>query len=158
MSGSNTICTATVLLETGMVAITEPVTELSLEAPAGLIRLRCDCVNGKVTGVTFINQPAFAYHLGSTIEVAGLGTLTVDIAWGGMAYVIADAGKIGFVLSPDEGRDLCVQGQLIKQAAAEQLEAVHPAYPEYPGITQAEFADTARYAGSPASRRRTPMI
>jgi len=87
MSGSNTICTATVLLETGMVPMTEPVTELVLEAPAGLIRLRCECRDGKVTGVRFTNQPAFAYHLDAKIEVEGLGTVTGDVAWGGMAYV-----------------------------------------------------------------------
>lgn len=140
MSGSNTICTATVLLETGMVPMVEPVTELVLEAPAGLIRLRCQCSDGKVTGVRFTNQPAFAYHLDAHVEVPGLGTLTVDVAWGGMAYVIVDAAGLGFSLTPDEGRDLCVQGQAIKQAAAEQLSAVHPDNPLFAGITQTEFA------------------
>src|SRR3954464_10317794 len=59
MSGSNTICVTTALLETGIVAMTEPVTELTLEAPAGLIRVRADCADGKVTQVTFRNVPAF---------------------------------------------------------------------------------------------------
>src|SRR5579859_2213069 len=139
MSGSNTICTATVLLETGMLPMTEPVTELALEAPAGLIRLRCECQDGKVTGVRFTNQPAFAYHLDAKIEVAGLGAITVDVAWGGMAYVIASDRSLGFSLTPDEGRDLCVQGQAIKQAAAEQLAVVHPENPQFAGITQTEF-------------------
>jgi proline racemase len=144
MSGSNTICTATVLLETGILPMTEPITELVLEAPAGLIRLRCECRDGKVTGVRFTNQPAFAYHLDAKIEVAGLGTVTVDVAWGGMAYAIVSAQALGFSLAPDEGRDLCVQGQLIKQAAAQQLTAVHPENPSFPGITQAEFAGPLR--------------
>lgn len=117
MSGSNTITTATVLLETGMVPMVEPVTELVLEAPAGLIRLRCTCQDGKVTGVTFTNQPAFVYHLDAKIEVEGLGTVTVDVAWGGMAYVLVDAGSIGFRLTPDEGRELCDVGQQLKRAA-----------------------------------------
>ncbi len=140
MSGSNTICTATVLLETGMVPMTEPVTDLVLEAPAGLIRLRCECRDGKVTGVRFTNQPAFAYHLDAKIEVEGIGTVTGDVAWGGMAYVIVDAQVLGFSLTPDEGRDLCEQGQLIKEAAAEQVSAVHPENPSFAGITQTEFA------------------
>jgi proline racemase len=144
MSGSNTICAATVLLETGMVPMSEPVTELVLEAPAGLIRLRCECQDGKVTGVRFTNQPAFAYHLNAKIEVQGLGTVTVDVAWGGMAYAIVSAQSLGFSLTPDEGRDLCVQGQLIKHAAAEQLTAVHPENPSFPGITQTEFAGPVR--------------
>lgn len=139
MSGSNTICVATVLLETGMIPMTEPVTHLVLESPAGLIRLRCECSGGKVTSVRFTNQPAFAYHLDATIDVPGLGALTVDVAWGGMAYVLVDAASLGFQLVPREARDLCVLGQRIKQAAAAQLEAVHPENPGFAGITQTEF-------------------
>jgi proline racemase len=120
MSGSNTICVATALLETGMVPMTEPVTEFTLEAPAGLIHLRCECRDGKVTKVRFTNQPAFAYHLSAPIEVEGRGTLSVDVAWGGMAYVLVDAASLGFGLTPDEGRDLCLVGQEVKRAGAEQ--------------------------------------
>ncbi|HVD89164.1 MAG TPA: proline racemase family protein, partial [Jatrophihabitantaceae bacterium] len=126
MSGSNTICVGTVVLETGLVPMVEPVTELVLESPAGLIRLTCTCRDGKVTSVRFRNQPALAYHLGAAVEVAGLGTLPVDVAWGGMAYVLVDAPSLGFQLAPDEARDLCVVGQRIKQAAAAQLPVVHP--------------------------------
>jgi len=139
MSGSNTICVATVLLETGMLPMAEPVTDLVLESPAGLIRLHCECRDGKVTSVRFVNQPAFAYHLDATIEVPGLGPLTVDVAWGGMAYVLVDAASAGFRLTPDEGRDLCLAGQRIKQAAAAQLPAVHPENPDFAGITMTEF-------------------
>src|SRR3954470_4111010 len=80
MSGSNTMCVVTVLLETGMLPMTEPVTELTLEAPAGLIRVRADCRDGKVTAVTFRNVPAFATHLDAPVEVPTLGTVSVDIA------------------------------------------------------------------------------
>lgn len=139
MSGSNTICTATVLLETGMLPMHEPVTELALESPAGLIRLECTCEDGKVTRVRFTNQPAFVYHLAAPIEVPGFGTLAVDVAWGGMAYVLADAADLGFSLTPDEGRDLCTVGETLKAAAREQLQAVHPEHPEFPGITQTQF-------------------
>ena len=139
MSGSNTICVATVLLETGMVPMSEPVTKLVLESPAGLISLECQCRDGKVTSVRFVNQPAFVYHLDARIDVPGLGAVTVDVAWGGMAYVLVDAASVGFDLVPAEARELSVMGQRIKAAAAEQLEAVHPVHPEYPGITQTEF-------------------
>ena len=139
MSGSNTICVATVLLETGMIPMQEPATDLVLESPAGLIRLHCACQDGKVTSVRFVNQPALAYHLGAKIEVPGLGTLQVDVAWGGMAYVLVDAASAGFRLTPDEARDLCVAGQRIKHAAAAQLPAVHPENPDFAGITQTEF-------------------
>ncbi|MBP5910550.1 hypothetical protein F3K40_41910 [Streptomyces sp. LBUM 1478] len=158
MSGSNTICTATVLLETGMLPMREPYTDVVLESPAGLIRLRCACKDGKVTGVRFTNQPAFVYHLDAKVEVPGLGTLTVDVAWGGMAYVIADAPSLGFGLTPDEGRDLCVTGQKIKEAAAEQLPAVHPEHPEYAGITQTEFAGPLRHEDDVLTSRNAVVV
>ncbi|RRR86071.1 proline racemase family protein [Streptomyces sp. RP5T] len=158
MSGSNTICTATVLLETGMLPMSEPYTDVVLESPAGLIRLRCECKDGKVTGVRFTNQPAFVYHLDAKVEVPDLGTLTVDVAWGGMAYVLADAPALGFGLTPDEGRDLCVTGQKIKEAAAEQLSAVHPENPEYAGITQTEFAGPLRREDGVLTSRNAVVV
>src|SRR5215217_2162367 len=82
MSGSNTICVATVLLETGILPMAEPVTELTLEAPAGLIKVRAECRDGKVTQVTFRNVPAFAIHLNVTVAVPQLGSVVVDVAWG----------------------------------------------------------------------------
>ncbi len=139
MSGSNTICVATALLETGMIPMTEPVTEVVLEAPAGLIHIRCTCRDGKVTSVEFVNQPAFAYRLDVPLELDGFPTLTVDVAWGGMAYVLAQAEELGFALKPDEARELCEVGQRLKAAAAEQIPVVHPTNPEFAGITQTEF-------------------
>jgi len=135
MSGTNTICVATALLETGMLPMTEPVTEIALEAPAGLIRIRATCAGGKVTGITFRNVPAFATHLDAPVEVPQLGTVIVDVAYGGMFYVIADAEALGFRLVPDEGRDITRVTEMIKAAAAEQLPAVHPEQPGFTGIT-----------------------
>jgi len=143
MSGSNTICTVTVLLETGMVPMVEPVTELVLEAPAGLIRVRADCRDGKVTGVTFRNVPAFATHLDEPVEVPQLGTAIVDVAYGGMFYVIADAEKLGFRLTPDEGRDIVRVTEMIKAAAREQLPVVHPEQPGFAGITIGQLSGPA---------------
>src|SRR5438477_599377 len=84
MSGSNTICVTTVLLETGMLPMREPVTELVLEAPAGLIRVTAECANGKVRSVGFRNVPSFVTQLDAKLEVPTLGTVTVDVAYGGM--------------------------------------------------------------------------
>ena len=140
MSGSNTICVTTALLETGILPMREPVTELTLEAPAGLIRVRADCRDGKVTGVTFENVPAFAVHLDAPLEVPGLGTLAVDVAWGGMFYVIAEAADVGLRLTPDEGRDIVRLGEMVKLAAQEQLPAAHPDNPLVAGVTIAQFS------------------
>ena len=144
MSGSNTICVATVLLETGILKMVEPVTELVLEAPAGLIRLRCDCADGKVRRVRFTNRPAFVHHLQRPIEVAGIGTLTVDVAYGGMTYVLAEAVALGFALEPAEARDICEIGQRIKAAADAQLPAVHPENANIAGITMTEITGPLR--------------
>src|SRR3954463_15618208 len=100
MSGTNTMCVGPALLETGMLPMVEPVTELTLEAPAGLIRVRADCAGGKVKRVTFRNVPAFAAYLDKPIEVPHLGTVNVDVAYGGMFYVIADAARFGLRLTP----------------------------------------------------------
>jgi proline racemase len=153
MSGSNTMCVATVLLETGMCEMTEPVTELTLESGAGLIHLRCECRDGKVTSVSFLNQPAFPYHLDAQIELEGHGTVTVDVAWGGMCYVFADAAEFGFALTEDEARDLSALGQRVKAAAAEQLEAVHPVEPRFAGITQTQLVGPLRTEGGVLTSR-----
>src|SRR3990172_7530303 len=143
MSGTNTICVATVLLETGMVPMQEPVTELTLEAPAGLIRVRAECANGKVNSVTFQNVPAFAAYLDRKIEVPHLGAVTVDVAYGGMFYVIAEAAPFGLRLTPDEGRDIVRISEMIKAAAQEQLPVVHPEQPGFAGVTIAELSGPA---------------
>ena len=143
MSGTNTICTATVLLETGMIPMIEPVTELVLEAPAGLIRLRCECREGKVTSVTFRNVPAFATHLDTPVDVPTLGTVIVDVGYGGMFYVIAEAEQFGLRLTPDEGRDITRITELIKAAANEQLPVVHPEQPAFAGITIGQLSGPA---------------
>ena len=143
MSGTNTICVVTALLETGLLPMIEPVTELTLEAPAGLIRVRADCADGKVTGVTFRNVPVFATHLDAVVEVPHLGTVTVDVAYGGMFYVIAPAAAFGLGLTPDEGADIVRITEMIKAAAAEQLPVVHPEQPGFSGITIGQLSGSA---------------
>jgi proline racemase len=139
MSGSNTMCVATVLLETGMLPMAEPVTELVLESPAGLIRVRCECRDGKVLRARLFNQPAFVYRRQVDIDVPAIGRLVVDVAYGGMTYVLVDATEVGFELHPDEARSLCEVGQRVKTAAAQQLQVEHPLNPDIPGITQTAF-------------------
>jgi proline racemase len=143
MSGTNTMCVVTVLLETGMLPMTEPVTELALETPAGLIRVRADCADGKVRAVTFRNVPSFATHLDTPVEVPQLGTVTVDVSYGGMFYVIAEAAPFGLALTPDEGRDIVRISEMIKAAANEQLPVVHPEQPGFAGITIAQLTGPA---------------
>jgi proline racemase len=155
MSGSNTICVTTVLLETGMLPMREPVTELVLEAPAGLVGVRAECANGKVRSVTFRNVPAFATHLGVPIEVPRLGTVSVDLAYGGMFYVIADAPSLGLRLTPDEGREIVRLGEMIKAAAREQLSVQHP---DNPAISSLSTAQLSGPAHSPDADLRNAVV
>jgi proline racemase len=143
MSGTNTICVATVLLETGMLPMQEPVTDLVLESPAGLIPVRAEVAGGKVTLVTFTNVPAFAVHLDAEIDVPTLGKVTVDIAYGGMFYVIAEARQLGLHLTPNEGREIVRLSEMIKAAAREQLPVVHPENPEIAGVTISQLSAPA---------------
>ncbi|CAN5770758.1 proline racemase family protein [soil metagenome] len=156
MSGSNTICTATVLLETGILPMREPVTEFTLEAPAGLVKVHAACQNGKVTGVTFENVPAFAAHLDARIEVSSLGTLTVDVAYGGMWYVLCDAEQVGLSIIPDKGAEIVRIGEMIKAAAREQLPVVHPENPAISGVSVLVFSGAPAMPG--ASMKNTVVI
>ena len=150
MSGSNTICVTTVLLETGILPMHEPETHLTLEAPAGLIDVVATCQNGKVTGVTFQNRPAFAVHLDTEIDVPTLGKVTVDVAYGGMWYVIVDAAQVGLDIVPAQGAEIVRNGELIKAAAREQLPVVHPENPDIAGISILEFTAPPTLPGADA--------
>ena len=140
MSGSNTICVTTVLLETGMVEMREPETTLRLEAPAGAVDVTARCANGKCESVELTNVPCFADRLDAALEVEGLGTLTVDVAFGGMWYAIADAAELGFALEPSEAADLSRAGERIRIAAREQLPCTHPENPEIAGVSIVQIA------------------
>jgi trans-L-3-hydroxyproline dehydratase len=141
MSGSNTICVATVLLETGMVEMHEPETTLRLEAPAGVVEVRATCKDGKCESVELTNVPCFAAHLGASLDVEGIGTITVDVAFGGMWYAIADAHELGFTLEPSEARELCEAGELIRLAARAQLPCVHPENEQIAGVSIVQIAE-----------------
>jgi proline racemase len=148
MSGSNTICVATVLLETGMVAMREPETTLRLEAPAGVVEVHATCRDGKCESVELTNVPCFADRLDAELEIDGLGTIAVDVAFGGMWYAIADAHTLGFELVPTEARDLSRVGEQIRVAAREQLPCVHPENPEIAGVSIVEIAELWRGVGA----------
>jgi len=144
MSGTNTICTVTVLLETGMLPMHEPVTHLTLEAPGGLIQVEAQCRDGKVQSVSFKNLPSFVLHRDAMIEVEGQGSLRVDVAYGGMLYVLADAADCGFAITSDEAADLSSVGENVKRAAAEQLPSVHPENPQIHTVNQTLWAGPLR--------------
>ncbi len=140
MSGSNAICVATVLLDTGMAAMQEPVTEMVLEAPGGLVRVRAECRDGKAERIFLRNLPSFARILDAPLELEDGRTLIVDTAFGGDSFVVADAAALGFALEADEARDLAEIGMAIVDAANAQLGFEHPALPDWRHISFCLFA------------------
>jgi len=142
MSGSNSICVATVLLDGGILPMSEPQTRLTLEAPGGIVEVVADCRAGKAERVTVVNVPSFAERLDARLEVEGLGALTVDIAYGGDSFVIVDAEALGFRISPDEARDLAEAGMKIVAAANAQLGFSHPENAGWDHVSFCQFAGT----------------
>jgi trans-L-3-hydroxyproline dehydratase len=131
MSGSNCICVATVLLDTGIIPMLEPVTRFKLQAPAGLVEIIAHCQGGKAARITLKNVASFADRLQAPLEIAGHGTILVDTAYGGDSFVLADAKALGFAMLPDEARDIAVMGRKIAAAANQQLTFTHPALPDW---------------------------
>lgn len=125
MSGSNCMCVTTVLIETGMLAMQEPETRLRLQAPGGLIDVIAECRDGKVERVRLKNVPSFVAQRDVMLEVAGLGTLRVDTAFGGDSFVMVEADDLDFAIRPDEGDAIRALGRAITDAANEQLGFEH---------------------------------
>jgi proline racemase len=140
MSGSNTICTVTVLLETGMLPMREPITHLTLDTPAGPVPVEARCRDGKVERVQFTNVPCFVVGLDVPVDIEGLGRITVDVAYGGAFFAIVDAPALGLAVEPSAARELVVLGNRLLAAVAKTLTPRHPANAEIQGVTFTEFA------------------
>ena len=140
MSGSNSICVSTVILNKGMVPMQEPITEFILEAPGGLVPIKAYCENGKANSIEIHNVASFADKIDVSLEVEGVGTLRVDTAYGGDSFVLVDAKKLGFDITPDEAKDLARVGSKITAAANQQLGFTHPENKDWNHISFCEFA------------------
>ena len=158
MSGSNSICVATVLLDTGIVPMREPETRFWLEAPGGLIEVVAQCQDGKAQSVRVTNHPSFVGQLDAVIEVEGLGTLTVDTAYGGDTFALVDAHSLGFALTPDEAQDLAAAGMKITRAATEQLGFVHPEHADWSHISFTQFTGPVSLVDGVKTGRNTVAI
>lgn len=158
MSGSNSICVATVLLDSGIVPMTEPETRFMMEAPGGLVQVVATCKDGKAQSIRVTNLPSFAQKLDAKLEVPGLGTLTVDTAFGGDSFALVDAASLGFALTVDEARDLTETGMKITRAATEQLGFTHPTNPDWAHISFCQFTAPVTLEGGTKTGRNTVAI
>jgi proline racemase len=140
MSGSNSICVATVLLDHGLIAMKEPVTDFFLEAPGGLVKVKALCKNGKAERIFVQNLPSFAYRLDVSLELEGYGTISADTAFGGDSFVIVDAKSLGFSIEPSEAAEIARLGAKITDAASEQIGFHHPILSEWTHYSFCQFS------------------
>ena len=139
MSGSNCICLVTVLLETGMIEMEEPETTVTLDTPAGLVRARADCQNGKCERVTLDMTPSYVDQLDAVVEIEGLGRVTVDISFGGVFYALIDPAQFDLKISPENARKLVELGSRVHRAVNNQLDIRHPELEGLEGISYVMF-------------------
>lgn len=135
MSGSNSICVSTVLLDGGIIPMQEPITKMVLEAPGGLVRVHAECKNGKAERIFVQNVPSFADKIAVALEVPNLGTINVDTAYGGDSFVVVDAAALGFEIVESEAKEIAQLGVKITKAANEQLGFTHPENPDWDHIS-----------------------
>ncbi|UVC08759.1 proline racemase family protein [Rhizobium sp. TH2] len=139
MSGSNAICVTTALLETGMVEMKEPETIVMLDTASGLVKATATCRDGRCESVTLTMPPSFVHQLDLEVTIDGLGTIKLDICYGGIFYALVDASAIGTSISKANARTLVEAGMKIKAELNRSLEVVHPEIPEIRGISYVMF-------------------
>jgi proline racemase len=139
MSGSNSICVTTALLETGIVEMKEPETIVMLDTASGLVKATAACRDGRCESVTLTMPPSFVLELDLEVEIDGLGRIKVDICYGGIFYALVDAEAINTPISKANARALVEAGMKIKAGLNKSLDIVHPEIPEISGISYVMF-------------------
>ncbi len=149
MCGHGTIGVATVLVETGMVEVTEPVTTIRLDTPAGLVVAEVEVADGAARAVTIRNVPAFTLGLDRTVEVDGLGAVPYDIAFGGNFYAILGLDRVGLPFDRSRKQEILDAGLALMAAINGHDQPVHPVNPEIRGCHHVQFVapgSDARYS------------
>lgn len=153
MCGHGTIGVATVLVETGMVEVTEPVTEIRLDVPAGLVVARVGVEDGRAKRVTIENVPSFVERLDETIEVPGYGEVPYSVAFGGNFYALVDLDDVGLPFDRARQDDILRAGLAIMDAINERKP---PRHPELSGVDHVHHVEFIA-PGSDAVRSRHAM-
>lgn len=139
MSGSNSICLTTVLLETGMLPMTEPETVVRIDTASGLVTARATCHNGKCERVMLSMNPSYAHELDAVVDVDGFGKVKVDIGYGGIFYALIDPAQFGLEIRPDMARKLVEAGSAVHRAVNRQMQIAHPEIEAIKGISYTMF-------------------
>ena len=141
MSGSNLICTTTVLLETGMLPMEEPSTVVRLDTAAGLVTVTAECRSGKCQSVEFDNVPAFVLELDYQVEVPSIGPVSIDIAYGGTMFILVDAASLGLRIDNQHAHQLVEIAEKIKRATEAVYTPVHHEHPGTKGFNVLAFTE-----------------
>jgi proline racemase len=139
MSGSNSICVVTVLLETGMLKMTEPETMVRIDTAAGLVTARAHCRDGKCERVTLEMNPSFAHEVDLVVDAPDLGKVKVDIAYGGVFYALIEPTQLGLDIRPDMAKRLVAAGTAVHRAINAQMSVQHPEIEAIKGIAYTMF-------------------
>ena len=144
MCGHGTIGVATVLVETGMVEVTEPETVIRLDVPAGLVEARVQVENGRARSVTIRNVPSFLSARDRVVSVPGYGDITYDMAFGGNFYALTPAADAGLVVDPARNTELVEAGLAVMAAINETDRPVHPGDARINGCHHVVFHEPGR--------------
>jgi len=150
MCGHGTIGVATVLVEEGLVPVTEPETVVRLDVPAGLVEARVRVEDGHARAVSIRNVPSFEHTRDGVVDVPGLGPVTYDLAYGGNFYAIVDAASVGLSPDPVRAGELVARGLEIMAAVNVAAPPVHPEDPRIAGCRHVIFTGP----GSPGADAR----
>ena len=154
MCGHGTIGVATVLVETGRVKVTEPVTTIRLDTPAGLVVAQVAVSDGRATSVTIRNVPSFSYGLDLSVEVPGIGRVPYDMAFGGNFYAMVDSDVLGVEFGRENGDEILRRGMQVMAAINESDAPVHPADPAICGCKHVQVIAP----GSTEKKSRHAMV
>ncbi|MDG5498347.1 proline racemase family protein [Marinobacter sp. BGYM27] len=154
-SGSNTICTATAVLQTGIVPMEEGEQSLILESPAGLAQIKATNRNGRVESITTQGEPAYVAARDQVVEVPHYGKVTFDLVWSGAYFAMVDAGRHGFKLIADEMPALAAFGHALVTAARPMVTHEHPELGEVGPLPFAHLMGPLESVGNEGYRSRS---
>ncbi|MFZ5945617.1 MAG: proline racemase family protein [Bacillota bacterium] len=140
MCGHDTIGVATALVETGMVEVKEPFTEIVLDTPSGVVKTLVEVQDQRAKNVTFVNAPAFVIGHDYYVDTPEFGRVTFDVAYGGNMYAILSASAVGLEIVPERSREIVAKGVLLRKYINEQIQVSHPLLPFVDKVTHIEFS------------------
>lgn len=148
MCGHDTMGVTVALIESGLVEVTEPITKISLDTPAGIIEVEAKVEDGVVIEVSFINAPALVLNRNVTVQTKDYGELTVDISWGGNVYAILPAAAVGIEINPANASKLVEAANSIAGDVNAQVTIKHPELDFVDQVTHVEFAGPPKGDGA----------